>query len=117
MLSISASNLSGLKCQADFAASMAHLQLKKWLDLHRRLFLLHEDCITWFYASMPLLLQVQAKSRVLERSDKSAAGHEEGRESAEVGEEGEEAPSVPRAGGWVIFNAQYPYKELELTFG
>jgi hypothetical protein len=60
MPSISTSNLFSLKCQADFAASMARLGFKKWLDLHRRLTFLRADCtMTWFYASIPLHLNVK----------------------------------------------------------
>lgn len=58
MPSTNASNLAGLKAQADFAANMVRLELKNWLDLHRRLFL--KECErTWFYASISLHLNVK----------------------------------------------------------
>jgi DNA-binding transcriptional regulator YiaG len=50
MSSPSPSNLAGLKAQADFAASMARLEFKHWLALHRRHFC-HRICeATWAFA-------------------------------------------------------------------
>lgn len=48
------SNLAALKAQADFASGMVHLHLKKWLALHRRLFLLKQCAQHSIYAELPL---------------------------------------------------------------